>query len=126
EGVDYVLIGGFAVILYGMPRLTQDVDIFVRNDSDNIDRLQRALYDMFSDDSIREITVEELERYPVIRYGSPERKIPYGPSTRATLPSWRSFFGTGRNRKRRKQRRRNNAGLSLQQLRGGATGLVAV
>ena len=72
EGVDYVLIGGFAVILYGMPRLTQDVDIFVRNDSDNIDRLHKALYDMFSDDSIREITVEELERYPVIRYGSPD------------------------------------------------------
>jgi len=72
EGVDYVLIGGFAVILYGMPRLTQDVDIFLRNDSDNIHRLQKALYNIFSDDSVREITAEELERYPVIRYGSPD------------------------------------------------------
>ena len=27
--VDYVLIGGVAVILHGMQRLTRDVDIFV-------------------------------------------------------------------------------------------------
>ena len=33
EGVDYILIGGFAVILYGMPRLTQDVDLFIKNDA---------------------------------------------------------------------------------------------
>jgi hypothetical protein len=72
EGIDYVLIGEFAVILYGLPRLTQDVDIFLRNDSDNIHRLQKILYDLYSDDSVREITAEELNRYPVIRYGTPD------------------------------------------------------
>ncbi len=72
ENVDYILIGGFAVILYGMPRLTQDVDLFLRNDSENINRLQKALYDVFQDDSVWEITAEELDRYPVIRYGTPD------------------------------------------------------
>jgi len=27
--VEYVLIGGYAVILYGLPRGTNDIDIFV-------------------------------------------------------------------------------------------------
>ena len=72
EAVDYVLIGGFAVILYGMPRLTQDIDLFLRNDAENIRRLQDALFEVFQDASIREITVDELDRYPVIRYGSPD------------------------------------------------------
>lgn len=70
--VDYVLIGGFAVILYGMPRLTQDIDLFLHNDVENIRRLQDALFKVFQDDSIREITMDELDRYPVIRYGSPD------------------------------------------------------
>jgi hypothetical protein len=30
EEVDYILVGGFAVILHGMPRLTQDIDVFVK------------------------------------------------------------------------------------------------
>lgn len=70
--VDYVLIGGFAVILYGMPRLTQDIDLFLHNDVENIRRLQDALFKVFQDDSIWEITMDELDRYPVIRYGSPD------------------------------------------------------
>jgi predicted nucleotidyltransferase len=72
EGVDYILIGGFAVILYGMPRLTQDVDLFIKNDEDNVHRLKTVLYDIFQDATISEITVEELAQYPVIRYGSPD------------------------------------------------------
>ena len=72
EGVEYILIGGFAVVLYGLPRLTQDVDIFIRNDEDNVQRLKKALYNVFQDTTINEITVEELQQYPVIRYGSPD------------------------------------------------------
>ena len=39
EQVDYILIGGFAVILYGMPRFTQDLDIIINLNEDNIDKL---------------------------------------------------------------------------------------
>jgi len=55
-----------------MPRLTRDIDLFLRNDSENICHLRDALFSIFHDESIREITVEELDRYPVIRYGSPD------------------------------------------------------
>jgi hypothetical protein len=70
--VDYILIGGFAVILHGMPRLTQDIDIFVKMNPGNIAKLQEALYGIFQDDSIYNITIDELKRYSVIRYGSPD------------------------------------------------------
>jgi hypothetical protein len=72
ENVEYVLIGGFAVVLHGFPRLTQDIDVFIRPTEENVQRLQRALKSVFDDDSIDEITCNELGRYPVIRYGTPE------------------------------------------------------
>jgi len=72
EGVEYILIGGFAVVLYGLPRFTQDIDIFVKPEEDNIKKLKRVLISIFNDKSIEEITLKELEKYPVIRYGTPE------------------------------------------------------
>lgn len=73
EEVDYILVGGFAVILHGMPRLTQDIDIFVKVTPGNIGKLQKALARVFqNDESINGITVDELNHYSVIRYGSPE------------------------------------------------------
>jgi len=72
ENVEYVLIGGFAVVLHGFPRLTQDIDVFIRPTEENVKRLQRALKKVFDDNSIDEITYDELARYPVIRYGTPD------------------------------------------------------
>jgi len=69
--VDYVLIGGVAVILHGMQRLTSDVDFFVKSVPENLDKLRRALYSIYNDPSIEEITLSELNEYPVIRYGTP-------------------------------------------------------
>ena len=69
--VEYILIGGVALVLHGMERLTRDVDIFVRNESKNIERLQNALQSVFQDESINEITMNELNKYSVIRYGTP-------------------------------------------------------
>jgi len=71
QKVDYVLIGGVAVILYGGERLTRDVDIFVKLDAENIEKLKKALHSVFNDPSIDEITLDELHNYPVIRYGTP-------------------------------------------------------
>jgi len=72
EQVDYVLIGGFAVILYGLPLLTQGLDILVNMNHDNIKKIQKSLHDLFQDESVYEITIDELNKYAVIRYGSPE------------------------------------------------------
>ncbi len=72
EGVEYVLIGGFAVVLHGFPRLTQDIDMFIRPTEENITKVRRALYTVFHDQSISEITLDEVASYSVIRYGTPD------------------------------------------------------
>jgi predicted nucleotidyltransferase len=41
--VDFVLIGGWAVALYGFARTTEDLDVLVRASSENSRRLVRAL-----------------------------------------------------------------------------------
>lgn len=72
EKVDYVLIGEFAMVLYGMPRATQDIDIFIKHCEENIERLQKALFTIFNNKDVFEITFSELKKYPVIRYGAEE------------------------------------------------------
>jgi predicted nucleotidyltransferase len=72
EKVEYILIGGFAVVLHGMPRFTQDLDFFIKGNEDNISRLQKAFYSVFQDNSVFEITKSELQDYSVVRYGSNE------------------------------------------------------
>jgi len=71
EGVDYILIGGFAVILHGLPRFTMDMDFFIQMVEQNVQKLRKALYSTFGDSDIEEITFDELAKYPVIRYGTP-------------------------------------------------------
>ncbi len=71
QNVDYILVGGFAVILFGMQRLTRDIDIFIKMAPENIEKLRKALHALFEDPSIEEITLSDLEQYPVIRYGTP-------------------------------------------------------
>jgi hypothetical protein len=44
EAVEYVVLGGHAVIAHGYLRTTADIDIFVGSSSENADRLLRALY----------------------------------------------------------------------------------
>lgn len=69
--VEYILIGGVAMVLQGMERLTRDIDIFVKMESENIHKLRKSLNSVFKDKSIEEITLEELSEYAVIRYGTP-------------------------------------------------------
>ena len=75
EEVDFIIIGGVAVILYGMPRVTEDIDVIVKMDEENIKRLRKALRQLFDDDEIKEITLDELNDYSVIRYISPDKEM---------------------------------------------------
>ena len=68
EGVDYVLVGGYAVVLHGSRRFTEDIDILIRNDEDNVRKLRKALTSVFNDENISEITSTEIANYSVIRY----------------------------------------------------------
>lgn len=70
EGVEYILVGGVAVIFHGIERLTSDIDIFVKMEVANIARLRNAFHSIFDDPSIDEITLEALQEYEVIRFGA--------------------------------------------------------
>ena len=43
NSVRYLLVGGWAVGLYGNPRATKDIDFLVANNDDNLAKLQKAL-----------------------------------------------------------------------------------
>ena len=72
EGLEYKLIGGVAVILHGLPRLTEDIDILIKTDGENIKKLKKSLFKVFNDPSIEDIELSDLEKYSVVRYGTPD------------------------------------------------------
>jgi predicted nucleotidyltransferase len=45
-GVDFVIIGGIAVLLHGYPRVTRDLDIAFANDAENLEALGRVLVEL--------------------------------------------------------------------------------
>ncbi|MDI6891121.1 MAG: nucleotidyl transferase AbiEii/AbiGii toxin family protein [Thermodesulfovibrionales bacterium] len=71
EGVSYVLIGGWAVIIHGFPRLTNDIDFLVDSSEENIRKIKCALNRVFNDKSIDEIRPSDIAEYSVVRYVSP-------------------------------------------------------
>lgn len=73
EQVDYAVFGGVALNFHGIVRATEDLDIFVRPEAENIGRLRRALRSVYDDPSIDEIETEALlGEYPSVRYIPPE------------------------------------------------------
>lgn len=71
EKVEYILIGGFAIILHGFPRLTSDIDIFIKPEEDNLNRLKKALQKVFPEDKeIDSISLQDLFDYAVVRFGT--------------------------------------------------------
>jgi predicted nucleotidyltransferase len=43
RGVDFVLIGGYAAVLHGSPRVTRDLDVCYATDTENLRALARVL-----------------------------------------------------------------------------------
>lgn len=43
EGVEYLLVGAYALAAHGLPRATGDIDIWVRASVENAERVYRAL-----------------------------------------------------------------------------------
>jgi len=72
ENVQYVLVGGVALNAHGIVRATQDLDLFVKPEPDNVASLKRALRAVWDDPEIDEVRYEELSGdYATIRYGPP-------------------------------------------------------
>lgn len=45
KGVEYLLIGGYAVAYYGYPRATNDIDVWIAIHPENAERVVTALRD---------------------------------------------------------------------------------
>lgn len=43
SGVEYVLVGAYAMAAHGQPRATMDIDLLIRTTDDNVDRVVEAL-----------------------------------------------------------------------------------
>ena len=72
EQVKYVVFGAVALALHGLPRATEDLDIFIAPERDNIERLKTALRSVFDDPCIDDITAEDLlGEYPAVQYVPP-------------------------------------------------------
>lgn len=77
--VDFMLVGGYAVIHYGYDRITGDMDIWLKTGNENRDKLIEALKDF---DVINEHT-ETLKKMdftnpvPVFYFGREPRKIDF-------------------------------------------------
>lgn len=70
--VQYAIFGGAALNLHGIARFTEDVDLFVAPEDSNIERLRLALFSVFDDPAIEEIsTADLLGDYPAVQYVPP-------------------------------------------------------
>ena len=68
RGAKYIVIGGFAIIAAGLPRMTADVDLLVAADLENEARIYAGLATL-PDNAVRELQPGELQQYNVIRVG---------------------------------------------------------
>ncbi len=70
--VKYVLVGGCAVILHGLPRETMDIDFVIEVSRENIENIKKALKDIVPE--IEELNFDLLKEYDrkkgVIRIGT--------------------------------------------------------
>jgi len=66
EGVSYAVIGGFAMIHYGYVRATMDIDLLVRPEPENIERIRRAL-SILEDKAVLDVRPDDVKQYNVVR-----------------------------------------------------------
>lgn len=72
--VDYLIIGAYALAIHGHPRLTGDLDVFVRATSDNMAKLQKALAEFSSNANAVDVA-EFLQPDRMLRIGVEPNQI---------------------------------------------------
>lgn len=65
-GARYIVIGGMAMVLHGLNRGTEDIDLLVDRTVENIARLREAL-SILPDNAVREVRDSDIEEYGVVR-----------------------------------------------------------
>lgn len=76
--VEFMLIGGYAVIFYGYQRLTSDMDIWLKPDNQNRDKFSNALkeYGIFAEDT-EAISKLDFTQIQVLHIGEKPNKIDF-------------------------------------------------
>ena len=76
HGVDFLIVGGYALAFLGAPRFTGDLDIFIKTSPENAGKIHAALND-FGFDSVG-LTPEDFQRADhVIQLGVPPVRIDF-------------------------------------------------
>lgn len=74
--VKYLIVGGEAVIYYGYPRFTGDIDFYFQAQEQNVDRLWAALNDFWGGDVPAIDAKEELlQKGMIFQFGLPPNRI---------------------------------------------------
>jgi hypothetical protein len=74
SGVEYLIVGAVALAQHGLPRYTGDLDILVRNRSENARRLEGALQTFgFGDLGLK--AADFIDSYQVVQLGLPPNRI---------------------------------------------------
>lgn len=74
NGVEYLIIGGYAVAFHGYPRYTKDLDIWIQVSTDNAARMIKALAD-FGFASLGLTQNDFMEQDRIIQLGHPPNRI---------------------------------------------------
>jgi len=76
HGVDYLIVGGYALAFHGAPRFTGDLDLFIKTSPENAGNVHSALKE-FGFDSVG-LTPEDFQRADhVIQLGVPPVRIDF-------------------------------------------------
>ncbi len=85
HGVDYLVVGGYALAFHGAPRFTGDIDIYVRPDPENARRVCQAVADFGF--QFPNLTAEDFaDPDRVIQLGLPPVRVDF--MTSITGVSW--------------------------------------
>ena len=74
HGVEYVIVGGYALAFHGAPRFTGDLDIYVRPDERNAHRIMGAL-DAFGFGSLDLSTADFTRPHHTVQLGAPPYRV---------------------------------------------------
>ena len=86
EGIDYVVVGGLAVNLHGIPRMTYDLDLMIRLDRENVAKTVNKLRSLgyfprapvsaedLADEEVRETWIRE-KNMKAFSFYSPDQPI---------------------------------------------------
>lgn len=76
EGVDFMVVGAYALAVHDIPRATGDIDVWIRPTRENAERAWRALESFGAPVEAMKLSVEDLARQnQVIQLGLPPRRI---------------------------------------------------